>query len=79
MIETLILSFLSGLIGGMISYLISKNIGRKHVKEIQVNAKTKVSISNFNHSHVIHIQDDKKDLMIDVKKSGINYFRYAEQ
>lgn len=78
MIETLILSFLSGLIGGMISYLISKNIGRKHVKEIQVNSKTKVSISNFNNSHVIHIHDDKKDLMIDVKKSGINYFRYAE-
>ena len=78
MIETLILSFLSGLIGGMIAYLISKNIGGKHVKEIQVNAKTKVSISNFNHSHVIHIQDDERDLMVDVKKSGIKYFRYAE-
>lgn len=79
MIETLILSFLSGLIGGMISYLISKNIGRKHVKEIRVNDKTKVSISNFNNSHVIHICDDKKDIIVDVKKSGINYFRYAEQ
>lgn len=81
MIETLILSFLLGMLGGITSYLIINKSNNKYAKYISLNEKTKVCIyklNGFNGSHIIHICDGKKDVTIEVKKTGINFLKYAE-
>lgn len=78
MIETLILSFLLGMLGGITSYLIINKSNNKYAKNISLNEKTKVCIYKLNGSHIIHICDSKKDVTIEVKKTGINFLKYAE-
>lgn len=78
MIETLILSFLLGMLGGITSYLIINKSNNKYAKYISLNEKAKACIYKLNGSHIIHICDGKKDVTIEVEKTGINFLKYAE-
>lgn len=78
MIETLILSFLLGMLGGITSYLIINKSNNKYAKNISLNEKTKACIYKLNGSRIIYISDGKKDVTIEVKKTGINFLKYAE-
>lgn len=80
MIETLILSALLGIIGGAVSYYFLNKINSKYVKNTKIG-KTIISITNSvidKNNRIIHITDNKKDVLIEVTKSGINYMNYAE-
>lgn len=82
MIETLILSFLFGLLGGMISYLLLNKLNNKYAKTITINKNTVIDIFDSlteKDKKIISINDKKSNILVSVKKGGINLFHYVDK
>lgn len=82
MIETLILSSLFGLLGGMISYLLLNKLNNKYVKTITINKNTVIDIFDSlteKDKKIISINDKKSNILVSVKKGGINLFHYVDK
>lgn len=80
MIETLILSSLFGLLGGMISYLLLNNTNNKYVKNTKLNKSTIVSISDSifcKDEKIIRIYNKYTDVSMKVGISGIKLLHHA--
>lgn len=82
MIETLILSSLFGLLGGMISYLLLNKLNNKYAKTITINKNTVIDIFDSlteKDKKIISINDKKSNILVSVKKGGINLFHYVDK
>ena len=82
MIETLILSSLFGLLGGMISYLLLNKLNNKYAKTITINKNTVIDIFDSlteKDKKIISISDKKSNILVSVKKGGINLFHYVDK
>lgn len=80
MIETLILSSLFGLLGGMISYLLLNNSNNKYAKTIKINKNVTIDIfDSFTdvNKRFISIVGKKSSILISVKEKGIISFNYV--
>lgn len=80
MIETLILSSLFGLLGGMISYLLLNKLNNKYAKTIKINKNVTIDIfDSFTdvNKRFISIVDKKSSILISVKEKGIISFNYV--
>lgn len=80
MIETLILSSLFGLLGGMISYLLLNKSNNKYAKTIKINKNVTIDIfDSFTdvNKRFISIVGKKSSILISVKEKGIISFNYV--